>query len=297
MPVASWGIFSAGHYAGVDQGVDFTGAGAIPALDQATVTDVGRAHIVEDGTYPVVVYRLNAGPYRGSYVYTAENFTPTVHKGQHLRQGQSIGHAAGRYPYIEIGFNKSATGWNAVAPLGGATAAGAAMKKYIYGLIGSAPPVTTPVGGGAGGVLNVVSAAANPAGAVIGAAGGVTSAATGTAHLLGHLTDPRFWIRALEVVGGGLILLLGAYLLAKQVGLGSDAPAPPGADEAEQQAEELRRTFSEPAGIDTHRPSYRRSTEGVKRDRVSHDVTEAGERRAARKRLTEKPRPAEDIPF
>ncbi len=115
---------------------------------------------------------------------------------------------------------------------------------------------------------------------------------------LGKLSDPRFWLRALEIVGGGLILMLGLYLLARQVGLGSEAPAPPGADEAEERAEELRRTFSEAPGIDTHRPEYRRSTEGVKRDVVKHDVSEAGERRAARRKRITEARPApDDIPF
>ncbi len=297
---SSWGIFSPRNYAGVDQGVDFRGAGAIPALDAATVTDVGRAHIVEGGTYPYVVYRLNAGPYRGSYVYTAENFSPAVHKGQRLRQGQSIGHAAGRYPYIEIGFNKSPTGWNAIAPLGGATAVGAAMKKYIYGLIGSAPPVTIASGsdGGGHGLFDNPFSAGNVLGGVGGAAHDVVSPVEAVGSFLGKLSDPRFWLRALEIVGGGLILMLGLYLLARQVGLGSEAPAPPGADEAEERAEELRRTFSEAPGIDTHRPEYRRSTEGVKRDVVKHDVSEAGERRAARRKRITEARPApDDIPF
>jgi hypothetical protein len=289
--VASWGIFSAGNYAGTDQGVDFRGSGQIPALGPATVTDVGSAHIVEGGSYPYVVYRLNAGPYKGQYVYTAENFSPSVHKGQQVKQGQSIGRAQGKYPYIEIGFNKTPTGWNAVAPLGGATAAGAAMKKYIYGLIGTAPPVTVPdvgasftgVGSGSGGVT----------GAVVGATKGAAAAAEGTAHFLGEITSASFWIRALEIIGGGLILMLGLYLLAKQVGLGDvQPPATPGL------SDETLASLQDAPGISTHRPAYRRSTEGVRRDTVRHDVSEAGERRAAikRRRAAAKP-PSDDIPF
>lgn len=67
----------------------------------------------------------------------------------------------------------------------------------------------------------------NPAlGAITGAAGGVggiVSGASSVGTVLGDLTSASFWIRALEVIGGGILLLLGLYLLARQVGL---APSP-----------------------------------------------------------------------
>lgn len=276
----SWGIFSPAHYAGVDQGVDFTGAGPVPALDQATITDVGRSSIVEGGTYPYVIYRLDAGPYKGHFVYLAENFTPQVRPGQKVKQGQSVGRAKGSYPYIEIGFNKTPQGWNAVAPLGGATAAGQAIKSYIYGLIGTAPPVTIPAGGtatggGGGGIVSHIPVV-----------GGIVSGTEATAHLFGKLLDPRFWLRALEVVGGFLLVLLGLYLLTRQVGL-ADVPEPglvgglPDQAAAELQFSPGRAAYRGPRRKPTRR----------------HEATERGQRQQEIRRRSELAQPSDEIPF
>jgi hypothetical protein len=144
----SWGVFSPSNYAGTDQGVDFTGSGAIPALAAARVTAVRSEHIIEGGSYPVVAYQLEEGPYQGSYVYVMENFTPTVQPGQQLSRGQSIGIANGSYPYVEVGFASGPDG-SAAAPLypdpHGAKPEGAAMWSYIRSLLGdpSRGPVRT----------------------------------------------------------------------------------------------------------------------------------------------------------
>lgn len=272
-----WGVFSSADYAGVDQGVDFRGTGPIPALDAATVTDVGRASIVEGGTYPYIVYRLDAGPYRGHFVYLAENFAPTVHVGQHVKQGQAVGMAKGSYPYIEIGFNKTPTGWNAVAPLGGATAAGAAMKKYIYGLLGTAPPVTvaagaSDTGGAAGGSSSLISHVP----------GVVQAEAVGS--FFGKLTDPHFWLRALEVIGGAMFVLLGLYLLTRQAGVGGGAVGPPPGLSDETLAE-LQRSPGSAA-----RPRSR------PRKRV-HEVSDAADRRRAIRERASRAEPSGEIPF
>lgn len=160
-----WGVFSPSTYAGTDQGVDFTGAGPIPALAAARVTDVRSEHIIEGGSYPVVAYQLEEGPYAGSYVYVMENFTPTVQVGQQLTRGETIGVASGSYPYIEIGFASGPDG-SAAAPLypdpHGAKPEGAAMWTYIRSLLGdprlgpvrtlqaAIPPAATGSGSGSG---------------------------------------------------------------------------------------------------------------------------------------------------
>lgn len=169
----NWGIFHRNNYAGVDQGVDFSGSGDIPALGTGIVTDVGHSSIIEGGTYPVVIYRLTSGPYKGQYVYVAENFIPKVKVGDKLSPGKSIGHAKGSYPYIEIGFNRQAQGWNPVAPLGtnphGATSAGNQMLSFIDQLTGlqiSTPPTSS----GGGGVAGVPSKVASSMGCLIPAA-------------------------------------------------------------------------------------------------------------------------------
>lgn len=52
-----------------------------------------------------------------------------------------------------------------------------------------------------------------------GAAGSVVSGAESVASFLGKLTDPHFLLRGLEIVGGGLLLLFGLYLLGRQAGV------------------------------------------------------------------------------
>lgn len=152
-PSTNFGIYTSADYAGTDQGVDFSGKGIVPALDQAIITDVGKTKIVETGNkeWNYVIYRLQSGPYKGRFVYVAENFQPVVHKGEYLQAGQEIGYAPGAYPYTETGFNKSQTGWNAYGNLNGPQPAGKAMKDYIFGIIGKGAPVTSTTGVAHGG--------------------------------------------------------------------------------------------------------------------------------------------------
>jgi hypothetical protein len=81
-------------------------------------------------------------------------------------------------------------------------------------------------GGGIGAILGGANAAATgvvpglgAAEGVAGAAGGVVHGVEATASFLGKLTDPHFWLQALEVVGGGLFVLFGLYLLGRQTGV------------------------------------------------------------------------------
>lgn len=167
----NFGIFNEANYAGVDQGVDFSGSGLIPALGSAIVTDVGSSHIIEGGSYPVVIYRLTSGQYKGQYVYVAENFVPTVKVGDKLSLGKSIGRAKGEYPYIEIGFNQQAKGWNPVAPLGSnphaATSAGSQMLAFIDSLTGM--KISGGSGGGktGGGITSIPGQVASQAGCIV----------------------------------------------------------------------------------------------------------------------------------
>jgi hypothetical protein len=131
----SLGIFNAGNYAGVDQGVDYSGAGHIPALGHGVVTDRGVTHIRQGYTVPYIVYKLTSGPHEGRYVYVVENFRPSVRVGQTIRPGQSIGFAKGTFPYIETGFNQTAKGWTAYGDLDGPQSQGYVMQQYINALI------------------------------------------------------------------------------------------------------------------------------------------------------------------
>jgi hypothetical protein len=218
----------------VDQGVDWAEAGRIPALGRGHVTDVGSASIVEGGTWPVVVYELDDPPPNAPsrYVYVAENFTPTVKRGDRLKPGQEIGRAAGKYPYIEVGFNRTPQGWTAFGDLSGPQSAGYAMRRYITNVTSGGPPAAGvgaganaganagvgppgpqgPIGGsrprpksGDGGILGFFDAAGADIGSAAGwvaatgesAAGGITGAA-GTVwnDTVGSVTSAVDFLRA-----------------------------------------------------------------------------------------------------
>lgn len=245
-----WGVFS-GPFAGVDQGTDWSGAGPIPALGAGKVTYIGESSIIEGGTFPVVVYELADAPALApsKYVYIAENFRPTVRQGKRLKEGTIVGEAVGKYPYIEVGFNATPTGWNPVAPLNpdphGPKAAGYAMQQLITERVTGAPIVLsgsrTPSpmqpgtrtrpgaaggsGGGDGGILGFFDAAGNDIGS---AAGWVGSGFVGAGETVWNdtvgavggvvdflramlwLVNPLNWLRAFEALVG--VALIGAAI-------------------------------------------------------------------------------------
>jgi hypothetical protein len=47
--------------------------------------------------------------------------------------------------------------------------------------------------------------------------------AEGLGKLLGNLNEPHFWLRVLELVAGGVLILVGLYMLAQKIGLAPDA--------------------------------------------------------------------------
>jgi len=288
----------------------------IPALDPLVITSVRPVHILEGGTYPLVGFRFTAGPYKGYYGYVMENFVPHVRVGQHLKRGQSIGTAQGKYPYIETGFASGPEG-SPLAPLSptnphGATGPGIVYASYISSRIGSPLTSSQPspgkgratAGGGTKaasgggfwsdvkGVLtwNPIPNPASDAGAAVGsAASGVASATVGVGDFLVKLLDPHFWLRALEVMGGLLLVLLGLYLLARNVGL---------AQPVEDAGRLLPgRQLSESAAASLQKSPGTAAAEAAPRRRRSVDVSEAGSRRQAIRRRSELARPSDEIPF
>jgi hypothetical protein len=86
-----------------------------------------------------------------------------------------------------------------------------------------------PAGGSASGVLGDIisgvyqgSGIATGVGVVTGAAGAAGAVVSGTeavGSFLGHLTDPKYLLRGLEVVAGGAFVLFALYLLGRQSGV------------------------------------------------------------------------------
>lgn len=279
--MANLGVLTQGNYAGTDQGVDFRGAGRIPALDDATVTGVRRVSIIEGGSYPLVAYRLSSGPYTGRYVYVMENFTPSVKVGDKLKKGQSVGTAKGAYPYIEVGFASDASG-NPAAPLypnpHGAKPEGSLMWSYIQAL-GS--------GGGTGagsGSLPGGSGATSgaPAGQPVGLGlGSLFGDPLGTSEALG--------LRFVIGLAGIALVIVALVLLSKATS---------------------SRTVALAAGLATGgkagrlprpgrtAPRAPRAPTAGRRRTVGVDVDEASEARAARRaRVEASSGPSDEIPF
>jgi hypothetical protein len=105
------GAISRQHLGRIDQGVDFTGAGPVPAHGDAVVTRVVRRG--GPSGWPgggFVVYKLTSGPARGRYVYVAENIDPKVRVGQRLKAGQTVATALGSSPFLETGWAANAQG-------------------------------------------------------------------------------------------------------------------------------------------------------------------------------------------
>ncbi len=88
----------------IDQGVDFTGAGAIVAIGDAKVLQTGAPGWPEEGG---VLYQLLDGPLKGQVVFVYEGVDATVQAGQTVRAGQQVAifRPGGS---IEIGFADAA---------------------------------------------------------------------------------------------------------------------------------------------------------------------------------------------
>lgn len=104
------------------------------------------------------------------------------------------------------------------------------------------------------------------------------------AGFLGELTSAALWLRIGEVVGGGLLILMGLYLLAKQVGLAPSVPVLPSglkdtADDAAGTVDTSQRQPRQPRVVnqyylDTPSGQTRRTRELARRgaDRPSDDI-------------------------
>lgn len=107
------------RFAGIDQGIDFTGKGQVLALDKGVITKVQPHGSGWPGEGALLTYRLLSGTHAGETVYVAEDFRPisSLHVGSPVQKGQVLGEATGSWkaPGIEIGW-ADAQG-HALAPL------------------------------------------------------------------------------------------------------------------------------------------------------------------------------------
>lgn len=211
-------------YAGVDQGIDFTGPGDVYALDNAVITRVTRGGSGWPGEGAVLNYKLLSGPKAGQYVYVAEDFAPRVdlRPGMIVKRGETVGRAtgSGKAPGIEIGWAQPSgiplAPRPKPRPAPQYTPEGESFRQFVATGSSGAP------GGSIGGAIK--SGAEHVPGVVQAEAvvGGVAS----VGEFLGKLTDPSYILRGLQIIAGGVLVLVGAALLVRQVALAADLPDP-----------------------------------------------------------------------
>lgn len=215
----------------VDQGVDIVSPEPFRAIGPGRIVHIdpnfynGTPAVYEKLDTPITV---NGRTYNGVYYSETQAL---VHVGQKVSAGQAVTAAGvGEFGFAHQ-FGKQPSSW---LPAAHGTYDGqhpTQAGQDFANLLGSQPP--TPVGGkggappgsspqpssGGAGVLG-------PGSTIGGAAHSVASPFEAVAGVASNLTSASFWIRALEIVGGGLLVLLGLYLLASKAGLGVAASAP-----------------------------------------------------------------------
>lgn len=210
-------------FAGVDQGIDFTGSGAVFAPADAIVTRVERGGSGWPGEGAVMNLKFISGPKAGQYMYVAEDFAPRsdLVRGKVVKRGETIGQAtgSGKAPGIEVGWAQPSgiplAPRPAPRPADQFTPQGADFAAWVRG--GASPaPVT------------VSSVASNAASLANGAARHVPGVAQveDIGSFLGRLSDPAYILRGLQIVAGAVLVLVGVVLLTRQVALAADLPDP-----------------------------------------------------------------------
>lgn len=219
-------------FAGVDQGIDFTGPGDVYAPYGAVVTRVQPSGSGWPGQGAVVNLKILEGPAAGHYLYYAEDLSPLVKPGQKVTAGQVIARAtgSGQAPGIEIGWAQPSGVPLAprppARPAPQYTQEGDSFNRFIQAVtdVRQHPTFHSTGVGDVAGAVNAGARHIPGVAQVEGAVGAVTT----VGDFLGKLVDPHYILRGLQVVAGGGLVLVGTVLLARQVALAADVPDPAG---------------------------------------------------------------------
>lgn len=111
--VGDWGLLGRrSAWAGLDMGVDFLGAGAIPMFADGQIVRVVRSGSGWPGIGGLIVVQCDKGPMAKHPIYVAEDIKiPASHRvGKRLKKGEVLAEATGtrQAPGIELGWAGSA---------------------------------------------------------------------------------------------------------------------------------------------------------------------------------------------
>lgn len=211
-------------FAGVDQGIDFTGKGEVKALGPGTITRDVKGGSGWPGQGAVLVERITGGPEKGRSVYVAEDFAadPALRVGSRVAAGQVLGEATGSglAPGIEVGW---ATPLGLpVAPRPPArpapqwTPEGQSFDNYVQA-VGGSQGGDVHGGPSAGDVLGGIAVTGALNTATGGLGGAVADAAAGgvgnVVDKAGNLINPTKWVGELTTWLGAKGKLILAYVL------------------------------------------------------------------------------------
>lgn len=233
--VAEYGalVGSGASYAGVDQGIDFTGGPFdVFALGDALITRVVRGGSGWPGEGAVINYRILSGPAAGKHVYVAEDFAPRadLRPGLRVKRGESLGRAtgSGKAPGIEVGWSTPSglplAPRPAPRPANQYTALGEDFRSFVAGGAHLAPGSQVRVPGN--GAVQDAPGRGSIGAPVRDAASEAVDTALAVPRFLGKLADPHNILRGLQIVAGAVLVLVGLVLLTRQVALAADVPIP-----------------------------------------------------------------------
>jgi hypothetical protein len=188
------------------------------------------------------------GPIKAGSFPTLPN-TPGVARYPNLETGVYVNalHIASGYPAISAALRSgnpaayansasfqadlkrwSGSGYSGLSGI--AAAAGPVGPTVNVGQVSQAAALASVPGGkGLGALAGDVGGAINSVARHIpgvAQAEGVVSQAEGVVSFLGKLTDPHYILRGLQILAGGVLVLVGVVLLARQVALAADLPDP-----------------------------------------------------------------------
>jgi hypothetical protein len=234
-------------FAGVDQGIDFTGKGPVYAVGEGQVTSYQASGSGWPGEGAKLIYALS-GANAGKNVYVAEDFKAAagIAQGSLVHRGEVIGYATGSglAPGIEVGYaDASGHALEPLLPKGStypSTGYGAKFNQDVQALSAGAG------GGGFGSTIgnllkiidgtdagqpNPLQSPTKIATSLEQTGKDVAAPFVSAVDFFHWITNPKNMIRIGEMIGGGIFIMLGVVMVGRAASSSGPAKQVTGAAE------------------------------------------------------------------